>query len=142
MRRGAIRMMGSLLGTGLALGLGLAMAREAGAVAPTEEPAPTPTLTPTVPVTRVHPVALALARWISQTFPTLGLTPTISITDPMGLHAQGFSYSEIARALPLVLASRRDADPTNDLSLEQALQRGRRVGWGQAYRAYGLHPGG
>ncbi|SNB67558.1 hypothetical protein [Thermoflexus hugenholtzii] len=144
MRQIAIRMVGNLLGIGLALGLGLAMAWGAGAAAPAEESTltPTPTLTPTVPVTRIHPVALALARWISQTFPTFGLTPTISVTDLMGLHAQGFGYGEIARALQLVLASQSDADPTNDLSLEQALQLGRQVGWGQAYRAYGLHPGG
>jgi len=142
MRQIAIRMVGNLLGIGLALGLGLAMAWGAGAAAPAEESTltPTPTLTPTVPVTRIHPVALA--GWISQTFPTFGLTPTISVTDLMGLHAQGFGYGEIARALQLVLASQSDADPTNDLSLEQALQLGRQVGWGQAYRAYGLHPGG
>jgi len=87
-------------------------------------------------------VALALARWISQTFFQAGITVTISASDLMALQAQGFGYGEIARALQLVLASQTDQDPTNDLTLEQALMLGRQIGWGQAYRLYNLHPGG
>ncbi|MCS7251190.1 MAG: hypothetical protein NZ572_01915 [Thermoflexus sp.] len=41
------------------------MAREVDA---TLEEAPNPTLTSTLPITWVHPVALALVEWISQTF--------------------------------------------------------------------------
>jgi len=154
MRRILAPVVGVLLGLGLALGLGWMMARSVGAApleqdetptptaTPTATPTPTPPPTPTRPVTRVHPVALALARWISQTFPSAGITETISVTDLMALQAQGFGYGEIARALQLVLASRTDEDPTNDLTLEQALALGRQIGWGPAYRLYSLHPGG
>ncbi|HXF68798.1 MAG TPA: hypothetical protein VNK89_03240 [Thermoflexus sp.] len=168
MRRILAAMVGVLLGLALAAGLGWMMARVVGAAplveeptptltatptptltptltatpTPTLTPTPTPTLTPTVPLTRVHPVALAIARWISQTFSQAGITATISVTDLMALHAQGFGYGEIARALQLVLASQTDEDPSNDLSLEQALTLGRQIGWGQAYRLYNLHPGG
>lgn len=160
MRRIFATVVGVSLGIALALGLGWAIARGVGAAPLEEEPTPTPTatptstptppptptpaptLTPTLPVTRVHPVALALARWISQTFSQAGITMTISATDLMALQAQGFGYGEIARALQLVLASRTDSDPTNDLTLEQALMLGRQIGWGQAYRLYNLHPGG
>ncbi|WP_376792100.1 hypothetical protein [Thermoflexus sp.] len=172
MRRILPAMVGILLGLALAAGLGWMMARAVGAAplgeeptptltatltptltvtptptltptpTPTLTPTPTPTLTPTIPFTRVHPVALALARWISQTFPQAGITVTISVTDLMALHTQGFGYGEIARALQLVLASQTDEDPNNDLSLEQALMLGRQIGWGQAYRLYNLHPGG
>ncbi len=144
MRRILPIMVGNLLGLGLALVLGWTMARGAGAAsfsqAATPTATPTPTSTPTL--TRVHPVALAIARWVSQTFASAGITLTLSVTDVMTLHAQGFGYGEIARALQLVLASRTDGDPANDLSLEQALALGRQVGWGQAYRQYHLHPGG
>ncbi|MFN3928106.1 MAG: hypothetical protein ACK4OK_00520 [Thermoflexus sp.] len=148
MRRILPAMVGILLGLALAAGLGWMMAQAVDAAPLGEEPTPTltvtptPTLTPTIPFTRVHPVALALARWISQTFPQVGITITISATDLMALQAQGFGYGEIARALQLVLASRTDEDPNNDLSLEQALMLGRQIGWGQAYRLYNLHPGG
>lgn len=156
MRRIFAAMVGVLLGLALAAGLGWMMARTVGAAPLGEEPTPTltatptptltatptPTRTPTVPLTRVHPVALAIARWISQTFSQAGITVTISVTDLMALHAQGFGYGEIARALQLVLASQTDEDPSNDLSLEQALTLGRQIGWGQAYRLYNLHPGG
>ncbi|WP_376789697.1 hypothetical protein [Thermoflexus sp.] len=152
MRRIFAAVVGISLGIGLALGWVWAIPRGVGAasleeVLPptpigTSTPALTPPLTPTLPATRVHPVALALAQWISQTFPTAGITVTISAADLMALHAQGFGYGEIARALQLVLASRRDRDPTNDLTLAQALMLGRQIGWGQAYRLYNLHPGG
>ncbi|WP_322801972.1 hypothetical protein [Thermoflexus sp.] len=160
MRRIFATVVGVSLGIALALGLGWAIARGVGATPLEEEPTPTPTatptstptpirtptpsptLTPTLPATRVHPVALALARWISQTFSQAGITVTISAADLMALHAQGFGYGEIARALQLVLASRTDRDPTNDLTLAQALMLGRQIGWGHAYRLYNLHPGG
>lgn len=146
MRRILPLMVGNLLGIAFAIAIGWTMARSAGAAALDQEltpvTTPTPSLTPTVSLTRVHPVALALARWLSQTFPSAGITVTISAADLMALQAQGFGYGEIARALQLVLASRTDEDPNNDLSLEQALTLGRQVGWGQAYRLYGLHPGG
>ncbi|WP_322798724.1 hypothetical protein [Thermoflexus sp.] len=140
MRRIFAVVVGVSLGLALALGFGWAMARGVGAAPLGEEPTPTPT--PTLPVTRVHPVALALARWISQTFPQAGITVTISVTDLMALQARGFGYGEIARALQLVLASQTDQDPANNLTLEQALTLGRQIGWGQAYRLYNLHPGG
>lgn len=158
MRRIFATVVGISLGLALALGLGWTMARGAGAASWRQEPTPTPTATPeltptptptltptrapNLPVTRVHPVAMALARWISQTFAQAGITLTISTADLMALQAQGFGYGEIARALQLVLASRTDQDPNNDLTLEQALTLGRQVGWGQAYRLYNLHPGG
>ena len=135
-------MVGSLLGIGLALILGLVLARVAGATPGAEDPMPTPQATPTGTVTRVHPVALALSRWVSQTFPAYGITSTVSLTEILGLHTQGFGYGEIARALWLVLATRSDNNPTNDLTLEQALTLGHQIGWGQAYRQYGVHPGG
>ncbi len=137
MRRVLTTMVGVSLGLALALGLGWVMAREAGAASLAQESTPTPP-----PITQTHPVALALARWISQTFSQAGITVTISVTDLMALQAQGFGYGEIARALQLVLAAQTDGDPTNDLTLEQALALGRQIGWGPAYRRYHLHPGG
>ncbi len=142
MRRIRSLMVGNLLGIGLALALGGMMARGAGAASVPQAATPTATPTGRPTLTGVHPVALALARWVSQTFASAGITMTLSVTDLMALHAQGFGYGEIARALHLVLASRTDGDPANDLSLEQALALGRQVGWGQAYRQYHLHPGG